>query len=184
MQIGPNLTAKISLASVAGKMHALRFVQTPMRAIVLSLLLGASAVGCSTVFIPNTEVEDTGQNRKVIQFCEEYRHAMEDKNIGKLVAMVSPAYHSRQIGTHDFVDYDRLKLSLTDEMPKTSAIRYEIKYQRVIFSEDNHVRVNYRYAASWKAAHTDGTVEWEHRVADNQLDLIPEGEGYKIIAGM
>ena len=64
------------------------------------------------------------------------------------------------------------------------AIRYEIKYQRVIFSEDNHVRVDYRYAASYKAKRADGSDDWEHRVKDNELELVPEGEGYKIISGM
>ena len=47
-------------------MRAMRPVQTSMRAIVLSLLLGASALGCSNIYIPNTEVEDNSQNRKVI----------------------------------------------------------------------------------------------------------------------
>ena len=46
------------------------------------------------------------------------------------------------------------------------------------------MRVNYRYAASWKAKRADGTEDWQHRVNDNQLDLVPEGDGYKIIAGM
>ena len=105
-----------------------------MRAIALIVTLGVAATGCGKTFIPNTDVEDNSDNRKVITFCEEYRHAMEDRNVGKLVAMVSPQYHSRQVGTHDYVDYDRLKLSLTDELTKTNAIRYEIKYQTVIFS--------------------------------------------------
>ncbi len=178
------MTAKFTLASVRGKMQVHRLVLCPMRAIALMLMLGAAATGCTKTMIPNTEVEDTSDTRKVISFCEEYRHAMEDRNVGKLVAMVSPQYHSRQVGGHDYVDYDRMKLSLTDELTKTNAIRYEIKYQKVIFSEDNHVRVNYRYSASWKAKRADGTEDWEHRVNDNQLDLIPEGEGYKIIAGM
>jgi len=155
-----------------------------MRSLVPIALLLAGAAGCSTTYIPNTDVEDNSQNRKVIQFCEEYRHAMEEKNVGKLLAMASPQYHSRGVGTHDFVDFDRLKDTLTAEIPKTNAIRYEIKYQKVIFTESNHVFVNYRYAASWKAARTDGSEEWQHRVMDNQLDLVPDGEGYKIVAGM
>lgn len=155
-----------------------------MRAIALMLLLGVGSAGCASTFIPNTAVEDNSQNRKVIQFCEEYRHAMEDKNVGKLVAMVSPQYHSRQIGTHDYVDYDRAKLMLTEDLSKTSAIRFEIKYEKVIFSEDNHVRVNFRRASSYKARRPDGEDDWHHLVSDGQLDLVPEGEGYKIIAGM
>ena len=150
----------------------------------ISLLIAAATTACSAALIPNTLVEDTTQNRKVVQFCEEYRHAVEDRNVGKLVSMASPQYHSRAAGTRDFVDFDRLKGSLVTDVPKTNAIRYEIKYQRVVFNEDNHVLVNLRYAASWKAVTVEGPEDWQHRVADNQLDLVPEGDSYKIIAGM
>jgi hypothetical protein len=163
---------------------AIPLLNRSMRSVILALLVGATSAGCSTVYIPNTDVEDSTPNRKVIQFCEEYRHAMEEKNVGKLLAMAAPNYHSRGIGTHDYVDYDRLKETLLQDIPKTSAIRYEIKYQKVIYTESNHILVRYRFAASWKAAHPDGAPEWQHRVADNELDLVPEGEGYKIVAGM
>jgi hypothetical protein len=26
--------------------------------------------------------------------------------------------------------------------------------------------------------------EWRHSVADNRLDLVPDGDGYKIMSGM
>ena len=156
-----------------------------MRALLpITLLVAAASAACSASLIPNTLVEDSTQNRKVVLFCEEYRHAVEDKNIGKLVSMASPQYHSRGTGTHDFVDFDRLKGTLTTDVPKTNAIRYEIKYQRVMFGENNHVLVYFRFAARWKAVKADGSEEWQHRVADNQIDLVPEGDSYKIIAGM
>ena len=34
---------------------------------------------CSKTYIPNTDVEDSSQNRKVISFCEDYRHAVEER---------------------------------------------------------------------------------------------------------
>ena len=40
---------------------------------------------CSKTYIPNTDVEDSGDNRKVITFCESYRHALEEKNVGQLL---------------------------------------------------------------------------------------------------
>ncbi len=58
-----------------------------------SLALVFALGGCSKAYIPNTDVEDTGDNRKIVHFCEEYRHAVEDKNIGKLLALASPRYH-------------------------------------------------------------------------------------------
>ena len=52
--------------------------------VFLNLRLSSSGAGtsaCSKTFIPNTDVEDTGVNREVIEFCETYRHALEDKNV-------------------------------------------------------------------------------------------------------
>ena len=40
-----------------------------------AFVLGASA--CTTHYIPNTDVEDSDDNRKLISFCEKYRHAVE-----------------------------------------------------------------------------------------------------------
>jgi hypothetical protein len=141
--------------------------------------------GCSSTFIPNTTVEDTNENRRVIQFCEVYRHAMEDKDVGKLLALASPRYHD-DAGTpsgDDDTDYDTLKAFLADRFQKTTEIRYEIKYHEVVFAENSHVYVNYKYTASYRVP-TDHGTQWHHTVADNQLDLVPDGDSYKIMAGM
>jgi len=143
------------------------------------------STGCSTTFIPNTTVADTSDNRRVVQFCEVYRHAMEDKDVGKLLALASPRYHD-DAGTpagDDDTDYDTLKAFLADRFQKTSSIRYEIKYHEVVFAENNHVYVNYKYTASYRVPTTHGE-QWHHTVADNQLDLVPDGDSFKIMAGM
>ncbi len=146
--------------------------------LVLSLLSG-----CATTYIPNTDVEDNTQNRTVIKFCEQYRHAVEEKNVGQLLKMASPAYHKRGIGTDDDVDFASLKDFLTTTFQTTDAIRYEIRYRRVTYADNAHVYVDYTYAASYRIPGVQKE-EWRHSVADNRIDLVPEGESYKILAGM
>ncbi|MBX3217311.1 MAG: hypothetical protein KF850_35095, partial [Labilithrix sp.] len=92
--------------------------------VVGSLAFGA---GCSKSYIPNTDVEDTGPNRKVIAFCEDYRHAVEDKDVGKLIHMASPRYFEDGGNTNpeDDIDFDGLKDYLTSTFVKTQTIRYE-----------------------------------------------------------
>ena len=156
-----------------------------MLRVTFMAVLATTVLGCSTTLIPNTTVEDTSDNRKVVQFCELYRHAMEDKDVGKLLALASPRYHD-DAGTpsgDDDTDYDTLKAFLADRFQTTSDIRYEIKYHEVIFAENNHVYVNYKYTASYRVPTTHGN-QWHHTVADNQLDLVPDGDSYKIMAGM
>jgi hypothetical protein len=152
-------------------------------ALLAMTLAGASA--CSKTFIPNTDVEDTGENRHVIEFCEVYRHALEDKNVAQLVKMMSPGYFEDGGNTKsdDDADFEAIRDFLTGEFLKTSGIRYEIRYRRITFSERNHVYIDYTYAAAWKIPGVRND-EWHHAVADNRLDLVRDGDSFKIVAGM
>jgi len=156
-----------------------------LAAVLLLFLASLWAVGCSKTFIPNTDVEDNSDNRKVIAFCEDYRHAVEDKDVGRLLKMASPLYYEDGGNTNpdDDIDYDGLKDYLTATFVKTQTIRYEIRYRRVEFAQNKKVYVEYSYSASYRIPGVKGE-EWKHTIADNRLELVPEGESYKIIAGM
>ena len=149
------------------------------------LVVAISAFGCSKSYIPNTDVEDSSDNRKIISFCEEYRHAVEDKDVGALLKLASPRYYEDGGNTNpeDDLDFDGLKDYLTSTFVKTQTIRYEIRYRKVTFSESKKVFVEYSYSASYRMPGLKGE-EWKHTVADNRLELVPEGESFKITAGM
>ncbi|HLK41045.1 MAG TPA: hypothetical protein VKU41_30045 [Polyangiaceae bacterium] len=159
------------------------FAEGLVRAGVLAAAIGASA--CSKAYIPNTDVEDTGDNRQVILFCERYRHALEDKDVAELLKMMSPGYFEDGGNTksEDDADFEKIRDFLTGDFLKTNGIRYEIRYRRVTFTERKHVYVDYTFAAAWKLPGVRSE-EWHHQVADNRLDLVREGESFKIVAGM
>jgi hypothetical protein len=150
---------------------------------VSALALGATA--CSKTFIPNTDVEDTSENRQVVLFCEQYRKNLEDKNVGALLKLMSSDYFETggNMKNDDDADYEKIRDFLTGDFLKTTGIRYEMRYRRVTFTERNHIYVDYTYAAAWKLPGTKGD-EWHHHVADNRLDLIRDGESFKITRGM
>jgi hypothetical protein len=132
--------------------------------------------GC-TEDIPNTTVCDTPRARAVIDFCERYRHAVEDRDVSTLVALASPRYREDQI------DYAALKDFLTQKMAGVSAIRYEAKYRAVTFRPDGMVAVDYQYSASYRMPHPSGD-QWHHSIADNTLVLEPHGASFLIVRGM
>jgi hypothetical protein len=144
-----------------------------------------AGLGCSKSYIPNTDVEDTSGNRKVIAFCEEYRHAVEDKDVNRLLGLASPRYFETGGNTSpdDDIDYDGLRDFLSSTFVKTQTIRYEIRYRKVTVNENKRVLVEFTYSASYRIPGLKGE-EWKHTVADNRLELVPEGDGYKILAGM
>ncbi len=161
--------------------------QEPMRMLLrlfaLSILL--TCAGCAKTLIPNTDVEDNADNRGVVLFCEKYRHALEDKNVATLVKMMSPGYFEDGGNTKndDDADYDKIRDFLTGQFLKTNGIRYEIRYRRVTFTETSHVWVDYTYAAAWRLPGVKAD-EWHHQIADNRLDLVHDGETFKIVSGM
>ena len=153
---------------------------------VLALLVVAPLLaGCAGHFIPNTDVEDTDYNRKVIDFCEEYRKAVERRNTALLLKLAHPSYYEDggNIDTSDDLDYAGLKVYLEDKFRLTKAIRYEIRYRRVGSGRKQVVFVDFTYSASYKIPTSAGDI-WRRRVADNRLELVPHGETFRIVSGM
>jgi hypothetical protein len=143
------------------------------------------SLGCATHYIPNTDVEETDLNRKVIEFCEQYRRAVELRNIGLLLKFAHPTYYEdgATVDTSDDIDFAGLKEFLQQEFKQSKAIRYEIRYRSVSAGRKNSILVDYTYTASYKIPGEVGDV-WRREVADNRLELVRSGETFRILAGM
>jgi hypothetical protein len=152
---------------------------------VLFLAVVVGAVGCSTHYIPNTDVEDTEGNRRVIDFCEQYRHAVEGRNVPQLLKMADPRYYEDggNIDSSDDMDYAGLSDYLNEQFKQTRAIRYEMHYHRVSPGRKNTIFVDYTYSASYRIPSPSGE-QWRRRVADNRLEIVPTGETFRILSGM
>jgi len=155
----------------------------PLRWLGPALLL--ALVACARDTIPNTDVDDTDFNRRVVEFCEDYRHAVERRNVGLLLKLAHEKYYEdgASIDTSDDLDYAGLKDYLQTKFRDVKAIRYEVRYRDVTRGRNDEVFVDYTYSASYKVPTPKGDV-WRRRVADNRLELKPEGESYRILAGM
>ncbi len=154
--------------------------------LILSTFLAFATplAGCATHYIPNTDVEDTDENRRLIAFCERYRHAVENKDVAALLKMAAPNYYEDggNIDPTDDIDYAGLKAYLMSKFQDASAIRYEIRYRKVAKQRDL-IFVDYTYSASYRIPGTKGD-EWRHRVEDNRLELVPYQDEFRIVAGM
>jgi hypothetical protein len=153
--------------------------------VVLPLAVTQLLSGCSQQLIPNTDLEDTEENRGLIEFCELYRHAVERRDIDKLLSLAHADYYEDggNVDATDDLDYAGLKAYLESEFVRARAIRYEIHYRRIARNERNGWDIAYTYSASYKLP--DGESEiWHREVADNQLVLVASGDSYKILAGM
>ncbi len=156
-------------------------------ALVFGLALSAPLTlgGCAKTLIPNTDVEDTSENRRVIAFCEKYRRAVEDRDVDALVAMASPRYFETggNAKSSDDIDYNGLREYLTSKFKLTKAIRYEIRYRRVSETENKVIHVDFTYTASFQIPTAQGDM-WHRAVRDNRLVLIRHEDGFRILGGM
>ena len=154
-------------------------------ALLVVVIALAGVLGCTKHTIPNTDVEDTEFNRKIVQFCEEYRRAVERRNIGLLMELAHPRYYEDggNIDARDDIDYSGLREYLQSKFSSTKAIRYEIRYRRVGKGRKNTYFVDYTYSASYKIPTDRGDI-WRRVVADNRLELVGKGESFRVLSGM
>lgn len=143
----------------------------------------AALVGCGGANIPNTDVPDNLQNREVLQFVERYRHAVERRRVGEILALVSERFFDDNgtINSNDDRDYDILREHLA-RFEQVLDVRYEMRYRRVTYRSDR-VLIDYTYTASFKIATPDGD-RWETRLRDNRIELVREEGEFRIISGI
>lgn len=177
---------------------------------LLFLAVAATALlnGCATRYIPNTDVEDTEENRTVVTFVERYRHAVELKDVGELLKLASNEYYEDggNIDASDDLDYNGLRDYLTTRFIDAQAIRYEIRYRRILRQPleakangngngDGNgdggaeprelIYVDYTYSASYRIPAAKGGDEWRRRVDDNRLEILRYSDNtFRIVAGM
>jgi hypothetical protein len=149
------------------------------------LLVGGALSACAIVAtIPGTRVPDTRINREILDLCERYRHALEDKDAATLLTLAHPNYYEDSgtpLGADDY-GYDGLKEVLARRLAALKMVRYNIEYRKVEV-EGHHARVDIRYDASFQIA-TEMGDRWERKQNDKRIELENDGRRWLIIAGM
>lgn len=153
------------------------------RLIALALLLTPAIPGCGGENIPNTDVPDNAENREVLGFVEEYRHAVERRDVGGILSLVSERFFDDNgtISNDDDRDYEILSEQLS-AFEQLLDVRYEMRYRRVTYRSDR-ILVDYTYTASFKVATPQGD-RWETRLRDNRIELVREEGEFRIISGI
>jgi hypothetical protein len=154
-----------------------------LRPCLAALLAGFSA--CATfAVIPGTHVVDTKENREIVDICEKYRRAMEERDAPTLLALAHPNYYEDS-GTpkgDDDYGYAGLRDVLQRRLGALRVLRYNIEYRKVEI-EGHHAKVDIRYDASFQMA-TEMGDRWERKQNDKRLELENDGKRWLIIAGM
>jgi hypothetical protein len=141
--------------------------------------------GCANfAVIPGTKVIDTKVNREIIEICEKYRRAMEEKDAPTLLALAHPNYYEDS-GTpkgDDDYGYEGLKEVLNRRLGALKTLRYAIEYRKVEVA-GHHANIDIRYDASFQIA-TEMGDRWERKQNDKRIQMENDGNRWLIIAGM
>jgi hypothetical protein len=150
-------------------------------ALCISALL---TVACHDKVIPNTEIPDNDDNRAIIAFCERYRHAVEDLNVGLVLSLASPRYfdNSGTPSPDDDVDRAGLERLMMEKFKDVKSVRYEIRY-RDVYETLGVVYVEYTYNMAFQYQLGD-KAKWANRTSDNRLELERVPDGFLVLAGM
>ena len=177
--------------TIIGNVVGLRGVEAAMyflgRGFAVMALCALLAGGSCEKDIPNTTVPDTPENRAVIDFMEQYRRAVEARDVGALLAMADPRYlddNGTPTGDDD-IDFRALKDKLGRWSDRVTDVRYEIKY-RGVSRELDRILVDFRYSASFRVDYGEDEERWSRRIGENRLILQKDdvADRFFILSGM
>jgi hypothetical protein len=158
-----------------------------VKRLILVGLVALFASACTTRYIGNTRIEDTEENRELVRVVEQYRRAVEDRDIQRILDMTSDRYFEDPGTPHDPTDdYDKagLKQRLEAAFARVKEQRLAIDVRRIQLNEDeNEALVDYRFDFRYRLDLPSGD-EWREQTDLNRLELRREGEDWKIISGL
>ena len=114
------------------------------------ILLAALGSACTPSLIPGTTVEDSEENRAVLEFLNKYRKAVVDRNVEGVVGLCAPDYFEDAGTAEQTDDYGlaQLREKLGRALGQTKEVQLEIIVQAIerdADKKDAPVRVIYRY---------------------------------------
>lgn len=150
--------------------------------VVLALLVSA----CTTGNLPNTTIADTEETRAVFDRVQQYRAAMEARDVDGVISMVSPRYYENS-GTTDSdrddygfqVLHDKVLKLLRDNV---LTVQYQVLLRDIKVDGDLAV-ADYEYFYKFKFVE-GGNEGWAQRNDFNRLEFAREGGQWMIVGGL
>jgi ketosteroid isomerase-like protein len=97
-----------------------------------TLLLLAAVAACAKK-IPGTEIDDTRDNRAIVEVLDAYRKAFEARDAAAVMSLVSASYFD-DAGTADAsddLDRDQLAKALPETLARMPAVKLELAVTRI-----------------------------------------------------
>ena len=159
-----------------------------MKTRMLTLLLATAllATACGPKLIPGLDIElaDTPDHRALLTIMGKYRQAYEAKDIDALTALASEKYYE-DLGTpetEDDYNFEGLKSHFAEHFKQVRDLQLNINLKDVrIDGEKAHM--DYHYVTRYLVKLPSGE-RWQVTDELNRLELVKEGQDWKVISGL
>lgn len=151
----------------------------------LALLLAVTA--CTTKYIGNTRIEDTSENREILRVVENYRRAMDDRDVQRILDLCADDFFEDPGTPSDpSDDYDKigLRTRLEATFAKVEEQRLRIDVRKIqLVDDEKRAFVEYRYDLRYRL-NLPNSPEWRDATDLSRLSLQRHSEGWKITGGI
>ncbi len=149
------------------------------------LTLPLAGVGCAPKYIGDSKIANNQVNREIFDLVEQYRQAMETRDVATLKSLMSIRYYenaSSTATTEDDWGYPDSDPIFDQLENKVKSVTYNIKITRL---ELDGPRANVYFDYIWSYLYNDGERDrWGKKSDVNRLELIMEDDIWKILSGM
>ena len=159
----------------------MRFLHLSVLLIIFTLLSGLS---CSKKMIPNSEIEDTPENRELYNMIKTYHEAVEARNIDLLLPLLSASYYEDNGTVKGDDDYglEELKTKLKTLFNSAKAIRLSL-YLEDLKIENQKAEMKYTYEIRYQISYPDGD-KWSVKEDSNVIEFSRISGAWKISSGI
>jgi hypothetical protein len=151
--------------------------------IPLAVLLSA----CGTKYIPSTQIEDTEENRQLLRVVEQYRRAVEDKDVDRILELTSDSFFEDPGTPGDpSDDYDKagLKTRLQENFAKLADQKLDLSVRKVHYNEqETEATVEYSFDYRYQLTMPGGN-DWRADRDLEQVTLRREKGTWRIVRGI
>jgi len=143
------------------------------------------AAACSShATLPGTNIQDTPQNRAVLDVFGRYKQALEARDAGAIVALTTPDYSdpgdpARGIGP---IDHEGLGQRLKGDLSKVTGVRLEATVKDVEVKGEE-ARLDYFQVLRFAVATPSGE-KWKSESDDARMRFVRLNGEWKIASGL
>ena len=151
-----------------------------MRRVGLLALPLLTLLGCGPRRIPGTDLEDSGDNRAIIEVVQRYNNALVAKDAAAILQLVDPSFRDTggTLAPEDDLDYAKLKAVLPQRLARLNDIALRMEIKTIDVKGDTASAV-YTWVSTFKLANRSLTESDIKR-----MDFKRTAEGWKILSGL